>query len=50
MPINKAEILEKVEDFLESHDFGDRQAEADALLEQVQAWLLEDFKVEEDVD
>lgn len=50
MAIEKEKILRDVEDFLDGYDFGDRQAEADKLLEQVQAWLLEDFKAEEDVE
>lgn len=49
-PITKAEILEKVIDFLDGWDFGDdeMQAEADKLLKLVQEWQTEGLAAEED--
>jgi len=49
-PISKAEILAKIEAFLEGWDFGDdeMQAEADELLKHVQDWQTEGLGAEED--
>lgn len=49
--LSKAEILAKMEAFLEGWDFGDdeMQAEADELLKLVQEWQTEGLEAEEDI-
>lgn len=47
---SKAEVLAKIEAFLDGWDFGDdeMQAEADELLKLVQEWQTEGMAAEED--